>query len=151
MVGSANGFTFLWAFAQLPKPRLDIPRFHGQRRQYSPPRNDAIDQVSIVGFDGGKRFGACRFRLVDSQLVLDEILAELTKRPRFSLEGLQLVDGFAQLLTIYFSQRVRWTRANIPDQTNGNCPFDSFPIRARSVVAEHPRQTIRAAFFANTA
>jgi len=54
----------------------------------SPARNDALDEVSLVGLDGGKLLGACRIRLVDPQLVLDVVLTELTKRPRLSLEGL---------------------------------------------------------------
>jgi hypothetical protein len=42
----------------------------------SPAGNDALDEVSLVGLDGGKLLGACRIRLVDPQL-LDAALRDV--------------------------------------------------------------------------
>ena len=39
-----------------------------------------------------------------------------------------MVDVFAQLLTIGFSGRVGFLRADVSDETNGQGVFDSFPV-----------------------
>ena len=87
-VGSANGFTFFCGFPCLSSRNhfstsVDLI---ARRRQVPPSGNDALDEVSLVGLDGGNLLGASRIRLVDPQLVLDIVLTELTKRPRLSLE-----------------------------------------------------------------
>jgi hypothetical protein len=78
----------LVSLPQFEKPLLDLRRFDRQGRQVAPTGNDALDEVSLVGFDGRKLLGAGRLRLVDPQLVLDVVLTELIKCPRISLEGL---------------------------------------------------------------
>jgi hypothetical protein len=76
------------ALPKFQEPFLDLRRLDRQGRQVSPTGNDALDEGSLVGFDGGKLLGPRRRRLVDPQLVLDVVLTELTKCPRLSLEGL---------------------------------------------------------------
>src|SRR5450432_2418305 len=76
------------ALPHFEEPFLDLGRLDRQGRKMSPTGNDALDEVSLVGFYSGKLLGACRIRLVDPQLVLNIMLTKLTKRPRSSPKGL---------------------------------------------------------------
>src|SRR5439155_20088542 len=108
-----------------------------------PAGNNALDEVSLVGLDGGKRLGAGRIRLVDPQLVLDVVLTELTTRARLSLEGLYLVDGFAQLLTIGLPGRVGFLGPDISHKTDRHHVSDWFSVHTRCVLGNKPRHTLR--------
>ena len=135
---------------QFEEPLLDLRRLDRQWSQISPAGNNALDEVSLVGLDGGKRLGAGRIRLVDPQLVFDVVLTELTKRARLSLEGLYLVDGFAQLLTIGLPGRVGFLGPDISHKTDRDHVFDSFSVRTRCVIAKNPRHTLCTFYLANT-
>jgi hypothetical protein len=87
-IGIRLYFLLRASLPQFEKPSLDLGRLDLQWRQVSPTGNDALDEVSLVGLDGGKLLGSRRCRLVDPQLVLDVVLTELAKRSRLSLEGL---------------------------------------------------------------
>src|SRR5438132_13226219 len=151
MVGSGERFYLLCvSLPQFEEPLLDPRRLDRQWSQISPAGNNALDEVSLVGLDGGKRLGAGRIRLVDPPLVFDVVLTELTKRARLSLEGLYLVDGFAQLLTIGLPGRVGFLGPYISYKTDRCHVFDAFSVRKRCVIAKNPRHTLCTFYLANT-
>jgi hypothetical protein len=63
---------------------------------------------------------------------------------------LQLVDGFAQLLTVGFSGSIGFLGTDVFHKTDGDHVFDSFAIGSRCVIAKDPRHSVCASYLANT-
>src|SRR2546430_11023602 len=70
---------------QFEEPLLDLRRLDRQWSQISPAGNNALDEVSLVGLDGGERLGTAPTRLADSPFALASVLPDLCQSARRSL------------------------------------------------------------------